>query len=218
MDGPFRGGFFLSHIWFALGAGFGRPVWRWSRLIISMVRRRCRFWALSKLNPRNTRPLPPVRTRPISEKRGIRFDRELRDRKRKAHPSLVSFRCWFWAFRLAAVSRNMHQRLTPPPSTPHRPPSNAGLLRPPKRKAKPGSASVVGFGRRVNIPQRWDIRRWAHKKRTSKAAKFGPPPLPTTHHRGILEVVRAPLRQKSPPRHHRGILEVVRAFLRHIVG
>ena len=43
---PFRfsGGFVLPYRWFALGAGFGRYVWRWFRLILSLVRVMFWFW------------------------------------------------------------------------------------------------------------------------------------------------------------------------------
>ena len=34
----------LGYFWFVSGVGFGRSVRRWFRLILSLVRLRCRFW------------------------------------------------------------------------------------------------------------------------------------------------------------------------------
>ena len=46
MDVMFGGGFVLSYRWFALGVGLGRYVWRWFRLILSLVGVRCWFRTL----------------------------------------------------------------------------------------------------------------------------------------------------------------------------
>ena len=42
----FGGGFVLPYLWFALGVGLGRYVWRRFRIILSLVRVRCWFRTL----------------------------------------------------------------------------------------------------------------------------------------------------------------------------
>ena len=88
------GGFVLSYRWFALGVGFGRCVWRWFRLILSLVLVRVSFGRSVWRRFRFIISLVRVR---------VSFGRYVWRRLRLIL-SFVRVRCRFWTFLLAVVS------------------------------------------------------------------------------------------------------------------